>query len=512
MSDDDTKDLPDLADGIPLEDLTGGAPVAGRFDGEAVVVVDDGGRLCAWSGKCTHMGAPLGDGIVVDGQLRCPWHHARFSLESGEAVAAPAFEPLERYDIETRDGRLFVTGKSADTAPPATGTSPGRVVIVGGGAAGHACAEMLARHGFGASVTVVSDDADPPYDRTVCSKQYLIGMAPRDDAMLAGGLYDHGGPVLRVSRAVRSIDPQARKVVLDDDSALPYDALVLATGAEPIRLDLPGFDRPNVHVLRTLRDADALIAAADAGKRAVVVGASFIGLEAAASLTQRDVAVQVVATDAIPLEKIVGAPVGSMIREVHEEKGVRFHLGRKPASYDGRVLTLDDGSCLEADFVVVGVGVKPRTSLAEAAGLEVASKDEGGGVVVDERLATSVPGIHAIGDIARYPDRHVGKPVRVEHWVHAQRQGQFVARRLMGLAERYDDLPFFWSAHFDTGLRYHGHVDTIEKAEVDGSITGRDFTIRFDGAGSERAFVTCNRDLPALQVEAAWEADRDAVG
>lgn len=500
---------PDLRLGIAVDDRAEGRLLAGTVDGQPVVIARAGGRWCAVAGKCTHLGAPLEEGLVVNGELRCPWHHARFSLDTGEAIAAPAFAPLTRFEVEERDGRLFVTGaKAADDRTVAT--SPGRVVIVGGGAGGHACAEMLARHGV-ESVTVISDDTDPPYDRTFCSKQYLIGMVPREEASLVDdGLFDGNGPILLVKRAVRSIDPQAKTVVLDDGSDVPFDVLVLATGAEPVRLDLPGFDRSNVHVLRTLRDADALIAAADAGKRAVVVGASFIGLEAAASLTQRDVKVQVVATDAIPLDKIVGAEIGSMIRKVHEEKGVRFHLGRKPVAFDGHGLTLDDGSRIETDFVVVGVGVKPRTALAEAAGLTMASHDEGGGVVVDERLETSVPGVFAIGDIARYPDRHAGKAIRVEHWVHAQRQGQFVARLLMKQAGRYDDLPFFWSAHFDTGLRYHGHVDGIEGSELDGSIEGRDFTIRFDGAGIERAFVTCNRDLPALRVEAEWEADREA--
>lgn len=514
MSDaDDDDDGPDLAAGIAASDLIDDRPVGGTFDGEPVVLVRHDGRPSAYTGKCTHLEAPLAEGLVVDGTLRCPWHHARFSLATGEAVAAPAFKALQRFAVEERDGRIFVIGRLGTAQQDTAGAKdPGRVVIVGGGAGGHACAEMLTRHGHGSRVTVVSDDPDRPYDRTFCSKQYLIGMVERERCFIVDdAFYRDGGPVLE-TRRVASIDVAAKEVVLDDGRRLAFDALVLATGGEPQRPKRPGFDRENVHLLRTLTDADALIAAARPGTHAVVVGASFIGLEVAASLTQRDVAVEVVAPDDIPLKKIVGADVGSMIRGVHEERGVRFHLGREACSFDGGTLTLDDDSTIDADFVVIGVGVEPRTALAEAAGLDVASDDDGGGILVDAHLESSRPGIHAIGDVARYPDRHAGRHLRVEHWVHAERQGQFVARRLMGLADRYDDLPFFWSAHFDTGLRYLGHVGDIAKAEVEGSIVGRDFTIRYvDGSGraGDEAFTTCNRDAPAMAVEAQWEAGPD---
>ncbi len=504
MPDDDPQG-PDFAAGVPASGLPHDRPTGGVFDGEPVVLVRDRDGWCAWSGRCTHLGAPLDEGLIVDGTLRCPWHHARFSLATGEAIAAPAFEALVRYDVAERDGRVRVTGKSDVAKPPAPGPSNRpRVVVVGAGAAGHACAEMFVRRGFGSDVTVITDDADAPYDRTFCSKQYLIGMKSRDESRLDGCDI---GPTLHRAR-VRAIDPQARTVALDDGTRVAYDVLVLATGAEPKRPDLPGFDRPEVHVLRTLADADAIVAAAKPGARAVVIGASFIGLEAAASLTQRKVAIHVVAPDDPPLKSIVGADVGKMIRTVHEEKGVVFHAGRKPVAWDGAALTLDDGSTIAADFVVLGLGVKPRTELAATAGLSMAPDDEGGGVIVDECLRTSMPGIHAIGDIARYPDAHVGAHIRVEHWVHAQRQGQFVARLLLGEAERYEDLPFFWSAHFDTGLRYVGHVGKIADLQVDGSIDGRDFTVRYAGGGDEKAFVTCNRDMPALTTERDWERDK----
>jgi apoptosis-inducing factor 3 len=174
--------------------------------------------------------------------------------------------------------------------------------------------------------------------------------------------------------------------------------------------------------------------------------------------------------------------------------------------YDGKVLTLDDDSVVEADFVVLGIGVTPRTEIAAAAGLECAPTDQGGGVIVNERLETSAPGIFAIGDIARYPDPHSGESIRVEHWVHAQRQGQHVARVILSQASRYCDVPFFWSAHFDTGLRYLGHVGSMTDVRTEGSIQGRNFSQLQSGPGRQRAFVTCNRDKDSLLKEAEWDA------
>jgi apoptosis-inducing factor 3 len=498
---------PDLSAGLKTTGLPDGTLLGGSIDGRPVVLVNDGGRICAFAGKCTHLGAPLKDGILVDGQLRCPWHHARFSLETGQAVAAPAFRPIDAFQVARRGDRLFVTKAidQNDGSSQTSGKLPA-IVIVGGGAAGFACGELLSRSGFGASVTIVSDDPDPPYDRTFCSKQYLVGQSSRDDCFLEGANFPSAnGAVLEIPRRVTALHLDAKQIELDDGERIAFDSLVLATGAEPKRPDTPGFDRPNVHVLRTLRDADAIIAEASKGRRAAVIGASFIGLEVAASLRQRDVEVDVIASDKVPLEKILGTAVGTMIRAVDESKGIRFHLNRRPASFDGQTLELDDGSTLDVDFIVAGLGVTPRTELAEHAGLTIASKDEGGGIVVNERLETSVPNVYAVGDIANYPDRYVNRSIRVEHWVHAQRQGQHVARVLMGQASSYADLPFFWSAHFDTGLLYLGHADKPAKPSVEGSIEKQDFVARYAGKGEDKAVVTCNQDKATLEIEAGWE-------
>jgi NADPH-dependent 2,4-dienoyl-CoA reductase/sulfur reductase-like enzyme/nitrite reductase/ring-hydroxylating ferredoxin subunit len=501
----------DLEMGVELSKVSEKEVIAGCFRRKPVMLIQHRGGYCALSATCTHLGAPLGEGIVVDGEVHCPWHHARFSVLTGEAVGAPAFSPLARFGTEVRDGRIFITDDSPLPLPdPPSVPSTARVVIVGAGAGGHACAQLLARSGFKGAVTVISDDSDPPYDRTFCSKQYLIGMKSRDESLIAEPeLYRNdlkGGTSLRKGCKVRTLHAQQKYILLDGGERLNFDFLVLATGAEPKRPQWAGADLPNVHVLRTLRDADAIIQSSKRAKNVAIVGSSFIGLEAAASLKQRELNVHVVTREDVPLKNLLGSDIGSMIRDVHEEKGVRFHFGREVKRFDGRELILDDDSVIEADFVVLGVGVTPRTEIAAGAGLECAPAEQGAGVIVNERLETSVAGIFAIGDIARYPDPHSGERIRVEHWVHAQRQGQHVARVIMGQSIRYSDVPFFWSAHFDTGLRYLGHVGSIVDASTDGSIENRSFSRLLSGHDRQRAFVTCNRDEVSLTKEAEWDA------
>ena len=301
-------------------------------------------------------------------------------------------------------------------------------MIVGGGATGFAAAEGLRRWGFTGEVTILSADPDAPYDRPNCSKDYLAGAAPKDWMPLRdAAFYAEGGIDLRLNTDVASFDPKARTVSLKGGGALAYDALILATGAEPQRPPIPGLDGPNLHVLRTLSDADAIIAAAEKAKRVAVIGASFIGLEVAAALKQRGLEVHVIAPETTPLEKVLGSAVGDWVRSLHEGKGVVFHLGRKVLGYANGEVTMDEGDPVSADFIVVGTGVRPRVALAEAAGLTIDN-----GVVVDDHLKTSADGVYAAGDIARYPDPVSGKSIRVEHWVHAERQGQYLARLILG--------------------------------------------------------------------------------
>jgi NADPH-dependent 2,4-dienoyl-CoA reductase/sulfur reductase-like enzyme len=252
--------------------------------------------------------------------------------------------------------------------------------------------------------------------------------------------------------------------------------------------------------LRTLADSRALIAAATAARRVVVIGASFIGLEVAASLRTRGLAVSVVAPEARPMETIFGPEVGDLVRQVHEDHGVAFHLGTTATSFDPNGVTLQNGERLGADFIVVGIGVRPQTALAEAAGIAVDR-----GVTVDPYLATSVRGIWAAGDIARWPDRLTGETIRIEHWVVAERQGQTAARNILGAHERFDAVPFFWSQQHDLQLNYVGHATKWDRIEIDGSLAAKDCSVTYRQGGRKLAVLTIGRDADSLAAEIELE-------
>ncbi|HET6724976.1 MAG TPA: FAD-dependent oxidoreductase [Gammaproteobacteria bacterium] len=504
MSDQPKPRGPDLSAGIALADVPEDGMIGGHVGDENVLVARRNGEPFALSAKCTHYGGPLDKGLIVDATIRCPWHHARFDLKTGEAIGAPALNPVGCWKVEVENDRLYVRER---IKPPILERQPAKapesVVIIGGGAAGEAAAEMLRNEGYTGPITILSDDAAPPCDRPNLSKDYLAGTAQASWIPLRGDeFYSEHNIDLRLDTQVESIDPAAAQVRLTGGATLAYGALLLATGSEPVRLKTPGAELPHVHYLRTQADSESIIATVEAGaKCAVVIGASFIGLEVAASLRQRDVEVHVVAPETRPLERVMGAALGDFIRTLHESKGVIFHLEQTATRFDAERVTLENGEQLEADLVVIGVGVHPRTALAEAAGLEVDH-----GVLVNEFLQTSAPNIYAAGDIARWPDGVNGERIRVEHWVVAQRQGQAAARNILGAKEPYTQAPFFWSQHYDAAINYVGHATRWDRIETDGDASKYDFTARFIDGGRAAAVATIYRDVESLKAEAEMES------
>jgi len=506
MTEDKKPSGPDLTKGVSLSEFSDGK-LLGHVGEEDVLLVHASGEIFAIEPLCSHYHGPLAEGLVVDDTIRCPWHHACFALRSGEATRPPALNALAVWDVTRDRDKVTVQSKREAAKPSAAhrgAPTSEKFVIVGGGAAGFAAAETLRREGFAGAITMLSNDGAMPVDRPNLSKDYLAGSAPEDWLPLRGeDYYQNAGIDLALNTNVSAIDPKMRSVMLSNGDKLPFDRLLLATGAEPVKLQIPGADQSHVHTLRSVADSRAIIKAAGSAKRALVIGASFIGLEVAASLRARKVEVHVVAPEERPMQKVLGSEMGDFVRALHEQNGVIFHLRDTVEKFEGVRAALKSGAVIEADLVVVGIGVKPRLALAEQAGLAVDR-----GVSVSEFLETSVAGIFAAGDIARWPDPHSRQTIRVEHWVVAERQGQTAARNMLGKRERFDAVPFFWSQHYDVPINYVGHAESFDDIVVDGSIKDRDCLLKYRKDGRVLAVASIYRDLDNLKAEFEMERSR----
>jgi apoptosis-inducing factor 3 len=424
-------------------------------------------------------------------------------------LRAPAFNPLPCYEVERAGGKIRVGARRGDPLTLRRESTLRTIAIVGAGAAGESAAETLRREGYDGEILLFGAEESPPVDRPNLSKDYLAGTAPEEWMPLRPpSFFGEQKIALALGARVTAVDPAAKRLSLEDGREVAWDALLLATGATPIRPPVPGAELPHVHTLRTLADSRAIIAGASRAKRAVVIGASFIGMEVAASLRARDLTVEVVGPEAVPFAKSLGPELGGLIRSVHEEHGVRFHLGTTAARIEANGVVLANGERLGADLVVLGVGVKPAIDLAEAAGLAVDR-----GVVVDDRLRASAPGVYAAGDIARFPYAPTGESVRIEHWAVAQRMGRIAALNMMGRDLAYSSPPFFWSTQFDVTVNYVGHAESWDQIDIAGDLAKRDATIAYRRGGQTLAVATLGRDLVSLDAEVAFERnDQAALG
>jgi apoptosis-inducing factor 3 len=498
----------DFTDGVAVAALPDGGMVQGKLGDEEIILARRGSEFFAVGASCTHYGGPLAKGIIVGDELRCPLHHACFSLRTGDALRAPAFDPISCWRVERIGERVFVRERLAvpkerhSSVAAAADQPPSSVVIVGGGAAALAAADTLRREGFEGSLTIISADEFAPCDRPNLSKDYLAGTASDDWIPLRPPEYYTNNRIdLLLRSRVTSLDLRRKRIRVEGGKTYDYDRLLLATGADPVKLPIEGASDSQLRYLRTFADSRALAAAAGSAKQVVIVGGSFIGLEVAASLRARGLEVDVVARGKQPLARVLGPEVGRFLRELHEAHGVRFHLEDTVVRLDGRKAVLKSGAILDADLLVLGVGVRPSLALAEQAGLQVDR-----GVVVDQYLETTAPGVFAAGDIARWPDARSGQRIRVEHWVVAERQGQVAARNMLGRRERFDAVPFFWTRQYGVSIKYVGHAEDWDDIEITGSLDQKDCAVAYKQAGRTLAVATISRDLQNLQTEADMEA------
>jgi NADPH-dependent 2,4-dienoyl-CoA reductase/sulfur reductase-like enzyme/nitrite reductase/ring-hydroxylating ferredoxin subunit len=482
--------------------------------GADVLLVRLGDAYHALPARCPHYGGPLAEGVLSGHRVVCPWHHACFDVRTGDLLEPPALDALPRYEVRLDGDEVLVRvpEEAGDRRTPAMARrdprDPRTFVVLGGGAAGAFAVEALRENGFTGRLLLVTRERHVPYDRPNCSKEYLSGEAPEEWMFFRpAAFYDEHDIERWHERTVAGVDAAARTLTFEDGEGLGYDGLIVCTGGVPRTLPVSGADLAGVHTLRSYDDSTALREAARQVDRVVVVGASFIGMEVAQSLKHLGVAhVTVVAPEAVPFGRVFGERVGRMVQARHEAHGVRFHLGRQVAAFEGegrrvRRVRLDDGTVLDAGLVVVGAGVRPA-----AAFLNGVSHTADGAVVVDEYLQAA-DGLYAAGDIAAFPDWRTGRPIRVEHWRLAAQHGRLAAANLAGARTPYRGVPFFWTVQFGLALRYVGHADGWDDVVYDGEPEGDAFVAYYARDGRVLAACGAGRDADLAAVEALMHRD-----
>lgn len=481
MDQDKPREIRLALDAIPL-----GGKAEGKAGDDAVLFLRDADGVRAFQAKCPHLGAPLAKGEICGGRLYCPWHKAAFAIADGSLAEPPALEALTRYPVRIEGGDA-VAVLTPEPAPARRAATPiGSVLIVGTGAAAVACVTTLRRDGFSGAITMVGREAHPPYDRTKLSKQFLAKPTPAEKTLLEPD-FAAAHRVERIEAAATRVDPATRSVTLADGRVLTGDALLIATGSRAVVSDFAGRDLDGVMTLRSLDDAVRLSAAAEHARRVVVIGAGFIGLEAAAFLTKRGLSVTILSREAVPFAKRFGEAVGAALMRYHAGNGVTFVTGRVARiAGTGSVAAVEteDGARLPADIVLIGAGAAPETAIV--AGVE---PDAQGGLPVgaDLRLAD---GVWAAGDIAAFPERGSGLTARIEHWRLAQQHGTHVARAILGATGAFAGAPFFWSNQGDKRLDYGGYAPDFDRIILQGDPDALDFIAYYVRDG--RAVAACS--------------------
>jgi NADPH-dependent 2,4-dienoyl-CoA reductase/sulfur reductase-like enzyme/nitrite reductase/ring-hydroxylating ferredoxin subunit len=458
--------------------------------GDGIVIVRDGASVHAFAARCPHAGAPLEEGAVCDHRLICPWHKATFCLRDGTVVEPPALDRLARHAIEIDGEDVLVSSRPIDTTHDVGRIDGCKVLILGSGAGGTAAAVALRDRGFSGTITLIGEEALEPYDRTVLSKFVLNDMLAAEVPPLRPPEYWTSQRIDRLEAKVVGLNAAEKKIRLSDGMELSYDTAVLATGATANVPNIPGVRLSGVYSLRTRQDAAYIVASAGPGAQAVIVGSSFIGLEAASALRERGLNVTVVAPEPIPFERQFGPEIGSMFRRLHEANGIYFRLQSKVEGFTGTEavdgVSLDGGEHLAADLVVLGIGVTPATSFVEGV-----QKGHDGGIVVDETLRAA-DGLYVIGDCASFPFN--GDQIRIEHWRVAQQHGRIAAANIAGVPTHYDTVPFFWTYHFGKRFEYIGHPRGWDRIHLDGNLSTQNFVALQIQKEQVVGIIACQRE------------------
>jgi NADPH-dependent 2,4-dienoyl-CoA reductase/sulfur reductase-like enzyme/nitrite reductase/ring-hydroxylating ferredoxin subunit len=482
-----------------LEDLDAGSMRLIEVQGHKILLVRQGEKVTAIGAECPHAGGPLVEGVLADGKIICPWHKASFCASSGVRLDPPAVDNLESYAIEIQNGDIVLRDAENPPAPkPLAAEDKRRFVILGAGAAGFSAAQELRNAGFAGAITLISHEDDLPYDRTILSKSFLSGGEGGEKSPLQGEDFFDANKIERVKGEISGIDGEEKSILLSDGRKMPYDAALIATGGAVIAPDFPGSDLENVFTLRSRSDAARILGKAEGSRRAVVIGASFIGMEAAAALTERGLEVTVIGTESAPFEHQLGAVLGNVYREIHEQKSVKFRLGAKVDRIEGdravQAVILKDGEKLLADLVVAGLGVRPATGFVQAL-----TRKSDQAIEVDSHLRLAKD-LYAAGDVAAFPIYGRGRLIRVEHWRVAEQQGMIAARNMAGGDACFTSVPYFWTIQYMIRLDYVGHASGADELVVRGDLGARDFIAYYlqDGVVAAAAGMNRDKDMAAV--------------
>jgi NADPH-dependent 2,4-dienoyl-CoA reductase/sulfur reductase-like enzyme/nitrite reductase/ring-hydroxylating ferredoxin subunit len=446
---------------------------------ELILVTKTQKGLCVCGGECPHYGAPLHEGSLEGTTLTCPWHNARFDVESGKVLDPPALDDLETYRVEG-DEELSVTGKTEPRIPRPGSLSEKRFVLVGAGASANAAAEMLRREGFDGHITLITSEKDKPYDRTIISKGLISGAMPEKLLRLRGDkFYKELKIDIQTGLTVTEVDGDNRTVICENGKNFEGDAILLATGGMPKKLDVPGIDSADVYTVRSAEGARKIKKEIKKKKRVAIIGAGFIGMELAVDLARGGWKVSQAAPEKGPMAILFGERIADRIRSVHDPLGITSYFGNtlekiESGSSGELELFLSGGETITADAAIIAIGIEPKVGFLEKSGFTV--KD---GIPVARNFETEKPGIYACGDIALYPYRHISEPVRIEHWVEAERQGQAAARGMVGKQAEEEKAPFFWTKQGDFALKYVGFPLPYDQIAYRGKVETESFLAGF---------------------------------
>ena len=477
-------------------------------DGKEVLLCNFNGQISALAPYCTHYGAPLADGILSGGKIICPWHHACFNAKSGDLLEPPAQDSLSKYEVKIKGDDVIIIypekpeGSRAPVMVKKDSSLDKRTfIIIGGGAAGNAAAQAMREAGFNGNILIVTQENRTPYDRPNLSKDYLQGTAqPEWMPLRSEDFYKEYGIDFLLNKKVKSVDSKNKKISFEHGDDLNYDKLLLAPGGIPRKLNLPGSDLKNIFYLRSFDDSDLIIEALKNSSKAVIIGASFIGMETAFSLSGRGLKVIVIAPEKIPFENLFGKEIGNLFKKKLEEKGIEFKLNNQVKGFEGddsvKNVILQNDEKINTDFVVIGIGVKPATEFLTGFNLE---KD--GSIKVDEYMKVTND-IFAAGDIASFTDWRTGELTRIEHWRTALQQGRVAGFNMAGKKTPYKKVPFFWTNQAGLSFNYVGHTKSWDEIINKGDINEATFVSYFikDNKIAAAAGNWMDKELDAVEI------------